>query len=62
MRSRPRWATAHRRPQPFLAQFILGKLLNHLTKNWYKSDFLLIFQTVSARIQVEDLSCKGGNK
>ena len=35
MRSRPRWATAHRRPRPFLTKFILDEILMVHIKNSY---------------------------
>ena len=35
MRSRPRWAIAHRRPRPFLTKFILDEILKVHIKNSY---------------------------
>ena len=37
MRSRPRWVSAHRRPRPFLTEFIFGEFVKFLIKNQYKS-------------------------
>ena len=36
MRSRPRWATAHLRPRPFLTKFILDEVLKVFIKNQYQ--------------------------
>ena len=39
MRSRPRWTAAHRRPRPFLTEFIFGVSLKFLIKNPYENNF-----------------------